>query len=101
MSADRWSYCPRCTDQLTEAKAKALQAVKDSYGKVEIEEFDKLRDVAEKMPVQTEHETFREDYECYQADGELYIHYIGSCKECGLDVEHHHETTFYEVRSTS
>lgn len=36
-------------------------------------------------------ETYREDYEIGIHNNEFYVHYKGSCKECGFVHEFHHE----------
>lgn len=83
MSADNWTYCPRCLQRAeTEATAKE-EAVNAQYGRISISEFDQLRSGL--MPVDpTQYRTFREDYEIGAVEGAVEWDYRGSCTVCHL-----------------
>jgi len=72
MSADNWGECPRCTGavkkQLTEA-----------YGKVSIEEYEKLQRDLEEVPANT----LREDYEIGIRNEVFSVSYHASCQYPG------------------
>lgn len=87
MSADNWAQCPRCT-AVGEAKLQARDAaVRASYGKVPVAEFDNARRqlAVDKASFERRDPTFREDYEIYGAEtGSITVSYSGECRECGL-----------------
>lgn len=87
MSADRWSICPGCLHNATVAAAKAVDDVRNLYGKVPVEEFDTLR--AALKPVQAEdYRTFREDYEVgIREGGIVVVDYFGKCTTCDLKAQ--------------
>lgn len=87
MGADRYSVCPKCTHLENQSIEAEERAVNDAYGKVPIENFEQMRanlaaHKASEMPA-----TFREDWEIGspESDGQLDLHYTGSCGECGLN----------------
>ena len=90
MSADNWMQCPRCLLAEGQRLAEREKVVKDSYGNVPREEYQRrvaeLAGGAPELP-----ETFREDYEMGVTDsGEFYVSYRGTCTECGLLHEFKH-----------
>lgn len=91
MSADNWTTCPRCKRRAEEADRKHAAKVAEAYGKVPLDEWDRMR--AEPVPEGTSElqELFREDYEFYGAeDGEVVADYSGSCAACGLSIHFTH-----------
>lgn len=87
MSASNWATCPRCLARAKKAEAGQLAAVMATYGKVPVEEFDQSR-AAIKPVRESDHKTFREDYEITGAEtGEVTVSYGGSCSACGLSLE--------------
>ena len=93
MGADNWAVCPRCLRNAENAK-RALEAkAQAAYGKVPVEEFEKLREAAA-VPINVEKlRTFREDYELgMEEDGTFEVSYHGSCSrrhpEQGCGYEH-------------
>ena len=92
MSADNWAICPRCKSKRVKAADAAQRKADDAYGKVDVEEFDRLRSEARRMAAEAiseshDYRTFREDYEIYGAeDGEVVIRYSGGCTRCDLSL---------------
>lgn len=80
MSADNWTYCPKC-HAADEAKSVANQKqVAESYGKVAAEEY--LKRVAALTTKPERDETLREDYEIGIYKGEFSVSYSASCSVC-------------------
>lgn len=82
MSADRWSYCPRCVRVNAEKERAAFLVAIDSYGKVSSEEFDRLR--SEAVPKEAGM-TMREDFWVSTGkDGRFEVKYSCACDACGF-----------------
>lgn len=92
MSADNWTYCPKCKAEREDEISKETRRIAASYGSVSIDEFDAARSLlADKMNTAPE-QTWREDYEFYGVeDGVLHIVYRGGCKACGFAFKHQSE----------
>ena len=88
MSASNWAICPRCVDNAEAESAERQNKVMAAYGKVPVEEFERMRAESDAAAVKEEdYRTFREDYEFYGAeDGEIVASYGGGCGTCGLTV---------------
>lgn len=91
MSADNWTWCPRCRKRERAALEERAREVDASYGVVSVAEFDAAR---AKLLADTneyndgQRRTWREDYEFFGADeGVVNVSYKGSCTECGLFIE--------------
>jgi len=87
MSADDWRTCPKCNKNIVKQKQDKLKKLKDSYGKIPREDYNKkimaLANGAEDM---YDDETLREDYEIYMDnDGILTISYGCFCEKCGFE----------------
>jgi hypothetical protein len=83
MSADNWTQCPVCLAVAAKKYAAAKCKLNEDYGKVPADAFIK-RQHALKDPPQTE-DTLREDYEFGVCEnGEFYVSYSCSCKQCGF-----------------
>src|SRR5258708_6440644 len=100
MSADNWANCPRCAYINLNEIQKLEEYVKDSYGKVNLEDYEllveQLADVKHEKAQKIGSATFREDYEFYGAEtGTLQISYRGQCTKCGLSHKIHEERVFY------
>lgn len=85
MSASNWTPCPRCSAEKQAEKDRQKKAAQEAYGKVPVEEFDRLRAIAdEEVVLET---TVREDYEFYGFDeGKVIASYAASCQSCGLSL---------------
>jgi ribosomal protein S27AE len=100
MSADNWARCPRCADDHAKDVERAQAALDASYGKVPLDQFDKMRAEVASLRASTPPETFREDYEFYGAeDGEVVAEYRGQCSKCGLSVKFQDSHPFYASES--
>lgn len=92
MSADNWAVCPKCQADRDAELAAAREVVTRAYGKVPIDEFDRLRreladDEARNAGQQNSYRTFREDYEIYDTrNGQVKIEYEGRCTDCKTGV---------------
>lgn len=88
MSADNWAVCPNCKVMKECAFAKTEREVKESYGKIPAEEY--LAALKALTPPDLKQE-FREDYELgVTADGEFYVSYSGTCRDCGFNHVYKH-----------
>jgi hypothetical protein len=91
MSADNWTFCPKCTKEREAIFANMERQVADSYGKVPVEEFDANRANLEaaRLSLNTDvHRTWREDYTFEGAsEGVVNVHYRGGCTKCKLKLE--------------
>lgn len=107
MSADNWAKCPKCKENQDAAVDKAVEELKDSYGKISLEEYralsdqvDALRDQRDDDRLSWKVDTFREDWEiCGAEDGIVTIGYGGHCTVCGLSVEFNRKITFWPESS--
>jgi len=93
MSANNWTVCPRCTQTYVSKIARAKQALNDSYGKVPIEEYERLLENLQTAQKENEEEpeTLREDYEQGIYNGHYRVSYSGSCENCGFEFEYKFE----------
>lgn len=89
MSADNWTYCPRCTKSFFQKRKKFYQKIEDSYGTIPAIEYMDLIEKA-KNPVKQE-ETLREDYEIGHQNNEFYIIYKACCQKCDYTFKFKHE----------
>lgn len=94
MSADNYTTCPRCERRKAAALNQKAEELAETYGKLPLEQWEKLRDeheAAKQLPVR---QTFREDYEFHGAEtGEVTASYAASCSECGLSTSFEHTHT--------
>ena len=104
MSADNWTWCPRCVDRVRAEQEKAVRDVAAMYGTVPAAEYHRAcssvitPDVAVRMMALT----FHEDYEFYGVkDGTITADYGGECSVCGLTVRLKHGVTFYPEPTVS
>jgi hypothetical protein len=103
VSADRWSYCPRCRNAKVENVEKIVEDLKNQYGKVTVEEYglmlvrlDEARNELLKASDGSTRYDFREDWDISGLDdGVITFQYSGYCIACGLKVEFTHEHPFY------
>lgn len=100
MSADNWTYCPRCEGRRSEEAEALERTARDSYGYVSIERFEVLRSRAAaaraSIAPENRHPTFREDYEFYGAEtGVVHASYSGHCSLCDLSIQFTHEHRFW------
>jgi|WetSurMetagenome_2_1015567.scaffolds.fasta_scaffold670545_2 hypothetical protein len=80
MSADNWTYCPKCTEKANIARQAFENKAKTSYGKVSAEEYLRLTEQLNK-PDERE-QTLREDYELGIIENKFYVSYRASCTAC-------------------
>ena len=52
MSADNWTVCPRCLYRADAAESAAAEAAYAAYGKVSVEEFERLLDTGDDKDIQ-------------------------------------------------
>lgn len=87
MSANNWAVCPSCLKAKEDAKAAQQAAVVEAYGKVPVEEFDRLRSTAN-APINFDAlKTFRENYEFWINGSTIEVTYDGGCSVCGSGVK--------------
>lgn len=92
MSADNWAVCPRCLTRREAALEKSRRDITAAYGKVPVEEFDRMRADYETAAGTEPERTLREDYEIWtDPDGVFTVTYSSGCRECGFGFEFRHE----------
>lgn len=96
MSADNWAVCPKCLGEAKEQFADLEREVRHGYGKMPLEEFDRLRkEVAAGIDMESLR-TFREDYEIYNAvEGVIKVVYSGHCDKCGTGLDFKHQEPIF------
>lgn len=82
MSAENWTICPKCKAAEDRRQEAAHKKAAESYGKVDVEKFDALRELTKPRKLE---DTLREDYELgICSDGMFYVSYRGSCEKCNF-----------------
>lgn len=80
MSADNWTYCPKCHKNELDTRSKKELAIKQSYGKMSAEEYlQSIKQLEE--PVEYE-QSLRENYEFGIFEGKFFVSYRASCSVC-------------------
>lgn len=92
MGADNWEHCPRCIKQAEERQQDLKKQAEANYGKVPIEEFNRLQALASVSP--EVFQTFREDYAFSLESDCVYAEYCGRCTECGFSIAFKHQEPF-------
>lgn len=98
MGASNWRVCPACLKRDNEKKAVLEQKIKDSYGKIPLDEWNKLQAQAARYPALGE--TLREDYEIgTKADGTFFVSYGASCEAfgCRYDTRYDHTEVLEKI----
>ncbi|MFD4946998.1 hypothetical protein ACFWNT_31850 [Streptomyces sp. NPDC058409] len=94
MSANNYTTCPRCEHQHQENLRQMAVELAEAYGKLPLEEWERMRQDHEAAKQARLEETFREDYEFHGAEtGEVTASYRGTCSRCALSTsfEHKHQ----------
>lgn len=83
MSAKNWSICPQCEERAHAERRNKIITLKQSYGTVPLEDFERQLDEARAVPVLKE--TMREDWSIgVNHNGGFHVRYRCSCEECGF-----------------
>lgn len=92
MSADNWATCPRCKIKHAEESVRRIASAEEQYGKVEPDEFIKLRQAALDFAVKIPDDTLREDWSIgVYSDSEFSVSYKCSCETCGFEHKFEHK----------
>lgn len=90
MSADNWTFCPRCLKQEEASKNKLKLQAESEYGKLPKAEYLELLKESEE-PIKIK-ETLREDYQFFTSpDGYFTAKYSCRCDKCGFKHTFKHE----------
>lgn len=95
MSADNWAVCPKCLKESQDEWAKDHEELLSKYGKIDAEEFVRLKINFPPRPEwNTTEASVREDYEIFFKNDDLTfnIYYIGECIQCGWGHKHESHT---------
>jgi hypothetical protein len=94
MSADNWTFCPRCREKHEKEWVEKVSIIEDLYGKIPAEEFiSKREDLKTKPELEL---TFREDYEIgLGKDGKFSISYGGFCQICKFHFDYSYSKQVY------
>jgi len=85
MSADNWGICPSCYNKALQSKNADRKTVEESYGKISLEDFNKMFKEAARKVEPEDFRTLREDYEIgVDREGTFEVTYSGHCSECGF-----------------
>lgn len=90
MSGNRYVECPRCLHYADKFDAEVKGFHKTYYGKIDADEYDKLRKKLKKIenPFAMGN-TVRLDYEAYfNEDGKFEFYAYANCEVCGLQAGH-------------
>lgn len=85
MSSDRSSTCPQCEARRRIEQATHDQFVKDSYGKIPLDQYEALKT---KRPKDITATTMGEYYQWWFAEGKFKFTFHFSCDVCGLYWDH-------------
>lgn len=80
MSADNWTYCPKCSDMRDQAMTKARAALEQQYGTIPAAEYVAAMRKLDNTPAAKA--SLREDYEIGMVEGSLVIDYRAHCDNC-------------------
>lgn len=93
MSADNWTFCPKCMEKHEKEWADKVKSIENLYGKIPSEEFMAKRESLKRPPLE---QTFREDYEIgLGKNGKFYVSYGGACTTCGFHFEYSYSQQIY------
>ncbi len=99
MSANNWVVCANCIARDKKFRDERLRAANAAYGKVPLEEYERLRAQAlTSVPESNPYDdgTLREDYEIGVRDGVFRVSYRCSCEHCGFGYKFKHEERVVE-----
>jgi uncharacterized Zn finger protein len=88
MSADNWTYCPKCIEEDEKKHETLKQKANDSYGKINPDEYIKLIEELNKMHLATPKETLAEYFEMGILKKEFFIRYSAHCTKCGFEYKY-------------
>lgn len=81
MSADNYTYCPKCQKDLLSKRAKTVAEVEKQYGKIPAKEYHEAMAYAiSSNPDSPPDPTLREDYQVGIYDGEFQLEYSAECQ---------------------
>ena len=90
MSADNWTYCPKCRELEAAANVARELELETQYGKISAERYlamvENVRIAAEK-PLEV---TLREDFEVGIHGTSFDVSYTSCCTRCGFNYEFNH-----------
>lgn len=95
MSANSYTYCPRCISKKRLKIEKLETALNEGYGKLPKEEWlDKIESL-EDLKSEIDRQTLREDYEIWMEGTEIpprfSVRYSCSCENCRFKYSFTHE----------
>jgi rubredoxin len=84
MSADNWTYCPKCAKADKEEYESIKEKIDNSYGKIPQDEYILLVKRFENGLPEL-HQTLAEYYEIGILNNEFFIRYRGKCDKCKFE----------------
>jgi hypothetical protein len=98
MSADNWAVCPKCLAAARAKRAAAAELAESAYGVKPVEEFDRLRALANVPIIEEDLRTLREDYDVGiwgsdtdPATADFNVGYSAHCDTCGFAFHYKHK----------
>lgn len=90
MSADNWTYCPKCGETRAEQIERLTTDLNALYGKISPGEYVRRLEIISSAPAPSQ--TLREDYEIRMwRDGAFEVDYSCSCSTCDFTFTHQHK----------
>jgi hypothetical protein len=89
VSADNWTFCPRCYAAHLGKMEAAKASLANKYGTVD--EYDRMKHEMEANPPRL-NSSLAERFECgVKQHGEFFVNFRCYCKTCGFSFEFKHE----------
>lgn len=85
MSADNWTYCPKCKANIEDRRQQDRKKLEASYGKVSSTKYIESLQALVKSESEPIEETLREDYEIGVYGEEFSVNYKCRCTVCGFE----------------
>lgn len=98
MSADNWTFCPKCKSSEIRKVKELRRDLEESYGKVSFEEYKQKLAVVEAAEENLEdfaEDTLREDYSQGIRDGVYSLEYRARCTKCDFTYTRTDEVEVY------
>lgn len=95
MSADNWMLCPRCDERHAGIEIQMRKQLKEAYGKVSAEDYDRLKNELAAHQREVLPDTLREDHSfIFDAQcGELDMYYGCTCTADGCGFKFRYRNT--------
>lgn len=90
MSADNWTICPNCKQNLLDEKERKQNELNEKYGKISLDEYNLLQNEFELLNEKEMEYTLREDYQIGIKRENFNIEYRSRCSQCQFSFIYNH-----------